>query len=1135
MPRQSGTLETLATTLARLLEPLEERLAAGELRFLLAELGLQFPEALETHPVLVNAAKAAVQQAKQLSRLVVELTAAVQAEDLSRMLAKGLELANAIRAAVQGTFTVANALETAGGGMGIPPAELDQFTNELPGRLVEYLVARNLEALPGASPSLQFIGVLERSEQPPIDAQHPAYVRRRVHLDQLTRFIRDPATQLKNMYQWGAPGFTGVALLQALQRVLAQAGVPVVLDTSGPVPVLDLLFLELSPKTSVPQGLRIKVADTVNIDNALPFQQGEWQLRLVLNTQLAVGSEILVKPDDGVIFTPPSGQVQGDTLVEWIGGGAGGQPYLILGQAGGSRLEARQLVARAGVGFAWNPSTHQAEGTFSIGGELRNGKIVVSLQGADGFLGSLFSGLGLESDFSVAFGFSTREGLYFQGSSTLDIQLPLHVSLGPLELRALTLTVGIGDGDFPLGVAVDVKAALGPLQAVIEQLGIQGKLSVPPDKKGNLGPLDFQLGFKPPKGVGLSIDASVIKGGGYLYFDNAKEEYAGAIELTFSGFIALKAIGLISTRMPDGSSGFSLLVIITAEFGTGIQLGFGFTLLAVGGLLGLNRTMRLEPLVEGIRTGAVNSIMFPRDVVANAPKIISDLRAIFPPQQGKFLIGPMAKLGWGTPTLISLSLGIIIEIPGNIAILGVLRVALPDEKAALLILQVSFVGAIEFDKDRLWFFATLFDSRVLTMTLEGEMGLLAAFGEDANFVVSVGGFHPRFEPPPLPFPSPRRVAIDVLNTGSQRIRVEGYFAVTSNTAQFGARAEMYFGFSALNVSGHIGFDALFQFSPFYFIIELSASFGVKVFGIGLFSVSVRLSLEGPTPWRARGTGSISLLFFDIDVDFDVTWGEQRDTTLPPIAVMPLLKAELDKVENWRAQLPTGNNLLVSLRKLPAEDAALVLHPVGVLRVSQRAVPLELTLDKVGNQKPNDVKRLKLEVKTGGIGKKGDVLEQFAPAQFQSLSQTERLSRPAYGPERGGVDLSVSGQQLASSRAVRREVRYETIVLDTNYRRFIRIFFRFTGVLFQFFLRGASVSKSELSAHQKRMLQPFDEKVQVRPEGYTVAYQANNQPFAADSVSFVSEASAREYLASKAVAAPHLAGTLHVIPEFERAV
>ena len=44
------------------------------------------------------------------------------------------------------------------------------------------------------------------------------------------------------------------------------------------------------------------------------------------------------------------------------------------------------------------------------------------------------------------------------------------------------------------------------------------------------------------------------------------------------------------------------------------------------------------------------------------------------------------------------------------------------------------------------------------------MGLLVAFGDDANFVLSVGGFHPRFSPPPLPFPGPRRISFSILST-----------------------------------------------------------------------------------------------------------------------------------------------------------------------------------------------------------------------------------------------------------------------------------------------------------------------------------------------------------------------------------
>ena len=70
-------------------------------------------------------------------------------------------------------------------------------------------------------------------------------------------------------------------------------------------------------------------------------------------------------------------------------------------------------------------------------------------------------------------------------------------------------------------------------------------------------------------------------------------------------------------------------------------------------------------------------------------------------------------------------------------------------------------------------------------------------------MISVGGFHPRYSPPALPFPTPRRIALDILNTSVARLRAEGYFAVTSNSVQFGCLAEAFFGFSALNVSGHI--------------------------------------------------------------------------------------------------------------------------------------------------------------------------------------------------------------------------------------------------------------------------------------------------------------------------------------------
>ena len=73
--------------------------------------------------------------------------------------------------------------------------------------------------------------------------------------------------------------------------------------------------------------------------------------------------------------------------------------------------------------------------------------------------------------------------------------------------------------------------------------------------------------------------------------------------------------------------------------------------------------------------------------------------------------------------------------------------------------------------------------------------MLLDWGDDPNFVLSAGGFHPRFTPPPLPFPEPPRIAVSIFNESLARIRIEGYFAVTSNSVQFGSRAEMFFGVS----------------------------------------------------------------------------------------------------------------------------------------------------------------------------------------------------------------------------------------------------------------------------------------------------------------------------------------------------
>ncbi|HEX5492826.1 MAG TPA: DUF6603 domain-containing protein [Candidatus Udaeobacter sp.] len=1136
MATQAGTLELLARELGQALSALEQRLAQGNAEEFIAGLGIRLPTIVAANGQFTGAISSTVSAAAALGPLVVDLKNAIDSENLPQIISVGTDLLNRIRQVLDGISQMGTSLDAAAASGGLSPADkaaLQAFAAELPRRLFDFAFIEYLESKgEGVLPTLDVIGIIDDFDEPgdPANPLKPPFRQRAIHLDRLFDLFLKPDKYLADTFGWGQPGFDGMLLFPRIKRLFEPLELSAMLVTPpGQPPILELFFMRFSTDaTTVPPSLTLRLRFPATRDFEQTFQLGEvWALTLGGAARFEAGLDVSIKPPFDVTLQPPTGTVSAELNGGFLGQRASG-PLILLGQSGASRLEVQKLGLTLGFKASLDGTTVRGEPTATA--EVTGGKAVIDLSKGDGFISKITGGLKLDTNVDFKAHWSPKSGLQLEGSGAVEIAIPTHVSLGPIDLQNIYIRAGFADGSLPVELSGAFSADIGPLNASVDRIGMAVTTSFP-SGGGNLGPANLTFDFKPPNGVGLSIDAGLVKGGGYLYFDFDRGEYAGVLELSISEIVTVKAIGIITTKMPDGSTGFSLLIIITAEFGTGIQLGFGFTLIGLGGLLGLNRTMSLQPLMEGVRTGAINSIMFPQNPVENAPKIISDLRTIFPPYEGKFLIGPMAKLGWGTPTLVSVSLGVIIEIPGNIAILGVLKIALPADEAALIVLQVNFAGAIEFDKSRLYFFAALFESRVLYLTLEGEMGLLVAWGDDANFVVSAGGFHPRFNPPPLPFPAPKRMAISILNTDIARIRTETYFAVTSNTVQFGSNTEIMFDVDVARVDGHLGFDALFQFSPFHFIIEVSASVSLKVFGVGLFSISLHFALEGPTPWRAHGTGSISFFFFDVSADFDITWGESKDTTLPPIAVIPLLKGEFDKLDNWRAQLPPTNNLLVSLRKLDATESSEVLHPLGTLRVSQRAVPLDLKIDKVGNQKPSDANQFTLTA-TAGLVKADDADEQFAKAQFLNMSDADKLSQRAFDPMHGGLLLASGAQQLGSTKMGKRKVRYEEIILDSNYKRFRRRFRVFTQAFFSHFLVGGAISKSVLSQNYKKMLDPFDDKVAVKEGGFTVAQTQDNKAYSAASTYFASEAMANQFLQNQVAANPDLHDALHVIPHYE---
>ena len=213
---------------------------------------------------------------------------------------------------------------------------------------------------------------------------------------------------------------------------------------------------------------------------------------------------------------------------------------------------------------------------------------------------------------------------------------------------------------------------------------------------------------------------------------------------------------------------------------------------------------------------------------------------------------------------------------------------------------------------------------------------------------------------------------------------------------------------------------------------------------------------------------------------------------------------------------------------------MVLHPLGTLQISQREVPLDLTLDKFGNQQPTDANRFALAAGAGALVRIGDVKEQFAPAQFKNMSDADNLSQPAYVPQDGGIELAVSGTTYASGTTVTRIVRYDVTIIDTKLRRSFTRFFVFAGALFNHFLRGSSAARCSLSAHRAAQTHPYAGNVTVAPETFVVALKSNNTAFSSGSSSFTNQAAANDYVSRTVAGSPEFAGKLHVIPQFEMA-
>lgn len=1047
MADKPGTLELLLLEFSSALAKVGRSFAPDTVLGTLSGLGVKFPPELLQDKDVSDAAATCASRSTDVNADRGALLTAISGGHATEILGAGATLLIDCVALIDAFDGLVGPIKATGPGLGgVTQTQVDILTTDLRKKLFDLFMLDFVSTTPGLGAILTLLGIIERKFLPgvPGDPTSPPFMQRAVHLDRVVPLLSDPAGYLRDTYQWGSSAFDGSAMFGAIADALAELGMPSAVIPSTPseparleVFAVDLTVAPPAAPTS-PPGLAITFVLGISgsVDTTFTLPLPGWTARAQLSGALTNGSSGKITPPASISLTPAAGAAfTGQARVTLAGQPA--DPFVLVGISGGSGLTCASIEASAALTFGWDGQNAHAEP--QIDAKLKGVKLGVDTSGADGFISSIAGSRGLEATSDLELEWSASSGFKFHGAGTLHISIPVNLSIGPLSISMLDLEVGFDSGNVVAKLAITASATLGPVAASIDGIGVKAELSFPQSK----GALPTKLGieFKPPTGLGIAVHEGPISGGGFISFDPDAGRYFGAVELSVYD-ISVKAFGLIETKVPGVN--FSFVIVISAEF-TAIQLGFGFTLNGVGGLVGINRSVDSNALAGLVRAGRSEELLFPKNLITNAPTIIRDLGTVFPARQSHYVFGPLGKLGWGTPTLITGEIGIILEIPGPvIVLLGEVKCLLPKPDEALVKFNLSIAGTLDFPNKSFSLDAALHDSIISGFPVSGQMAMRLLWGEQPNFVLSIGGFHPAYQPP-KDFPKLQPMAMDLGKHGAASITVSGFFAVTSNTVQVGGDAHLHAGGSGITLDASVSVKALFVFSPFHFQANIDASVQISFHGYG---PSVHLSglLEGPSPWHIRGEVCVSILFWDACLGFDETFGGGEQPTVPEldpwfgVSQPPAgsdkiigLQTALEDAGNWSGVAPDGSASVVSR----AQGGEALVDPLGGLSLHQKAVPVETDqpINRFGVAKVSAPVSFKLNTASIGSGLTLQTLapvnDFFAPAQFFQMDDGKKLSSPGFELRQAGYTFGENANNLRAGSHAAKTLNFATSIIAAD--------------------------------------------------------------------------------------------------------
>ena len=411
-------------------------------------------------------------------------------------------------------------------------------------------------------------------------------------------------------------------------------------------------------------------------------------------------------------------------------------------------------------------------------------------------------------------------------------------------------------------------------------------------------PLTGDSKFEPSfglQGLGLNYQNGPVDIGGALFKEVANGETA------FDGFVTISTesleIGAVGSfaEMNDGKDSLFVYAVLGEPLGgpafffvTGLAAGFGY-----------NRKLLPPPISQIQNFPLVTEAMTPspqpqagnlsgvRDYVAQK---LALMQKDIVPTAGEYFLAAGVK--FTSFELVEGFLLVVVQFGNELRVdlLGLANASVPpdDNSDPVAEAQLAVLAHYIPSEGSIWVQGQLTpNSYILSRNCHLTGGFALACWDsgahDGEFVVSIGGYAPKYQTPEY-YPKPPRVGFNWQVSGDLNVKGGGYFALVPQALMAGGDLNAVWNSGSVRAWFLMGANFLIEWKPFHYSADISVDLGAEltIHSFGTHHVSIDASADldvwGP---EFGGHARITISVIGIHFHFSINFGDSS-AVLPPL-------------------------------------------------------------------------------------------------------------------------------------------------------------------------------------------------------------------------------------------------------------